>query len=48
MKIVLLKVNGNYWDRGHLARPLNIRLTDKITPRQQNTVNLPTRDEITT
>jgi hypothetical protein len=24
MKIVALKVNGNNWDRGHLARPRNI------------------------
>jgi hypothetical protein len=47
MKIVALKVHGNNWDRGRLARPRQISLTDKITPRRQKTVHLPTRDEIT-
>jgi len=28
MKILAFKANGNYWDRGHLARPLIISHTE--------------------
>jgi hypothetical protein len=47
MKMMSLKVNGNYWERGRLARPRNIRLTEKITPRWQNMVKLSMWDEMT-